>query len=209
MMGGVDGVSVGILAAAGAVVLFAIVYALLRGGRGDPLERLAAWARTRGLDYVPPESERLVASFVGELDGRSVEVAVERVPRAFGNELPTRLTTITVGESRRSTVCALQPAEWVLDRDGREVGERVPSGDATFDGKWSARGNDPDAVALLVTAPLRERLLEADAEGLIVELAIGSVAIPMPGVCADPRELDRRLALALALAQAIGPAPMD
>ncbi len=48
-------------------------------------------------------------------------------------------------------------------------------------------------------AGVRARLLQSDAEGLIVEFFPTAVAIPMPGVGADARELDRRLALAVDL----------
>ena len=197
----------GILAAAGAAVLFAIAYAMLRAGRLDPLERIAAWARTRGLEYVAPASHQVLATFVGDVDGLHVEVMVARVARGFGNDLPTRLTTVTAGFGADAfggaPVCALQPAAWVLDRDGREVGERVPSGDPDFDAIWSARGADADAQRRVLSPQLRSRLLEPDVEGLIIEVTNGGVTIPMPGVCADALELDRRVAVAIALARVL------
>jgi hypothetical protein len=88
-----------------------------------------------------------------------------------------------------------------MNPDGREAGDAVPSGETSFDERWSARGN-PDTVALLVTPALRTRLLAADADGLVIELLARAVAIPMPGVCEDPRELDRRVAVAIALSPA-------
>jgi hypothetical protein len=91
-----------------------------------------------------------------------------------------------------------------MDPDGHKAGEPVPTGDASFDERWSARGN-PDAVEVLVTPTLRARLLTADADGLVIELSARAVAIPMPGVCSEPRELERRVALAIALC----PAPVD
>ena len=217
MIGGVGAVDVGMLAAAGAVALFAVVYAMMRGGRGDPLERIAAWATTHGLEYVAPESDRDVARFVGEIDGSRIEVLVVRVARGLGNDLPTRLTTVTVAPvidtgaaaegaegAGGAPVCVLQPAEWVVDRDGRALGEPVPSGDATFDAVWSARGIDSDSVRRVLSPRARSRLLEADAEGLIIEVANGSVSIPMPGVGADVGELDGRLAVARGLSQLLG-----
>ncbi len=208
MTGGLGVVDVGIIAAAGAVVLFAIAYAMLGAGRGDPLERMAAWARTRGLEYVAPASDQVLATFIGDRDGYRMEIQVARVARRFGDDLPTRLTTVTVGSgvaaSAVEPMCTLQSAAWVLDRDGREVGERVPSGDSDFDATWSARGADADAVRRLLSPQLRSRLLDADARGLVVEVAAGLVAIPMPGVCADALELDRRVAVAIALATVLG-----
>lgn len=216
--------SVGIAVAAGAVVLFTAIFAALRGYGGDPVERLAGWARTRGLAYVPvptpgslpevgqgPASGRvnvsgdgpvpgrqMLATFAGEIEGRHVEVVVTRVARGLGSDLPPRLTTVMAGSAGGDVACVLQPATWVMDRNGRDAGEPVPTGDASFDERWSARG-DADAVARLVTPMLRERLLAADADGLVIELLPRAVAIPIPGVCADPRELDRRMALALSL----------
>ncbi len=211
MMGGLSGADVGIVVAGGAVVLFAIAYALLRGDRRDPLERLAAWATVSGLDYVPPDNPSELASFVGERDGYRVEVMVERVARGFGNDMPTRLTTVTVGPvggpkaaaSVGAVLFTLQPAAWVLDKDGRAVGESVPSGDEGFDATWSARGVDASAIKRALSPSLRRRLMEVDAEGLVIEIATDSVAIPMPGICADSRELDRRMGLASALARAL------
>ena len=206
MINGLDGVDVGMVAAAGAAVLIGVIYAALRGHRGDPLERLASWAQGRGLDYVAPQSDTVLATFVGELEGGRVDVEVTRVSRGLGVDLPTRLTTVTAGPAADARVggpvCVLQPAAWVLDRDGHEAGEPIASGDAAFDERWSARGADADSVALVLSPALRACLMGADAEGLIIEVASGSVAIPMPGVCADPHELDRRLNLALALSLA-------
>ncbi len=201
----------GILVAAGAAILFAIAYAMLRAGRFDPLERIAAWARTRGLEYVAPASDQVLATFVGDVHGLQVEVTVARVARGFGNDLPTRLTTVTAGFGADAfgvafggaPVCVLQPAAWVLDRDGREVGERVPSGDPDFDAMWSARGADADAQRRVLSPQLRSRLLEPDVEGLIIEVTNGGVAIPMPGVCAEALELDRRVAVTIALARVL------
>jgi hypothetical protein len=198
-MSGLSGADVGMLGAAGAVVLFAILYALLRGDRRDPLERLARWAASRGLHYVAPVSGELLATFVGQVEGRAVEIRVERAARGFGVDLPATLTTVTVGSPGGAAVCVLQPAAWVMDRDGREASETVPSGDADFDAKWSARGPDAIAVARCLLPGVRARLLDADADGLIVELFPAAVAIPMPGLVADARELERRLGLALAL----------
>jgi hypothetical protein len=192
----------GTLVAVGAVVAFAVIFALLRGFGGDPLERLARWANSTGLHYVAPVSGELLAMFVGQVEGRRVEIRVARVARGFGVDLPTTLTTVTVGSPGGGAVCVLQPAAWVMDRDGHEVGEPVASGDEYFDERWSARADadaDADAVALLVTPGLRARLLAADADGLVIELSPRAVAIPMPGVCSEARELDRRLTLALAL----------
>ena len=190
-MGGLSGADVGMLVAAGAVVVFAIVYALARGDRRDPLERLAAWAHGHGLEYVAAESDLLVAAFVGERDGQRAEVSVARVGRGFGEDLPTRLTTVTVGaavdEAAVAPMCVIQPAAWVLDRDGHHVGERVPTGDEAFDAKWSARGPDAAGVTQCLSPAVRARLLEADAGGLIVELFRAAVAIPMPGYGADAR----------------------
>lgn len=195
------------LAAAGAAVLFAVIYAFLRGNRGDPLERLAAWAQNRGLQYVAPQSEAVLATFVGEIGGERVTVEVTRVARGFGVDLSTRLTTVSVGSAEDAPTgrpsCVLQSAEWVLDRDGRAVVEAVPSGEARFDERWSARGVDADAVSQVLSPALRARLLEADAEGLIIEVTPGFVAIPMPGVCADAAELDRRVAVAGDVAKAL------
>jgi len=194
------------VAAAGVAVLIGVIYAALRGHRGDPLERLASWAQGRGLDYVAPQSDTVLATFVGELEGVHVDVEVTRVSRGMGVDLPTRLTTVTAGSAADAPaggpVCVLQSAAWVLDRDGREAGERIASGDTGFDERWSARGADADAVALVLSPAMRACLMEADAEGLVIEVTPGSVAIPMPGVCADPHELDRRLNLALALSSA-------
>ncbi len=205
-------VNVGMVAAAGAVALFAVVYAMLRGHKGDPLDRMAAWAQSRGLEYVASMNDRVLARFMADIDGSQIEVIVKRVPRGFGNDLPTRLTTVTAGSGLETNeamatsvpVCALQPAEWVLDRDGLELGARVPSGDAAFDAVWSARGADSNSVWRILSPQARLRLLEADAEGLIIEVSPGSVSIPMPGVCADARELDRRLAVARGLARLLG-----
>jgi len=202
VINGLDGVDVGMVAAVGAAVLFGVVYAALRGDRGDLLERLASWAQGRGLDYVAPQSDTVLATFVGEVDGIHIEVEVTRVARGLGVDLPTRLTTVTAGTAGSQPACVLQPAAWVVDRDGHQVGEAVPSGDAHFDARWSARGVDADAVSRLLPPAVRARLLEADAEGLIIEVIPGAVAVPMPGVCADPHELDRRLNLAVALSSA-------
>jgi len=188
----------GTLVAVGAVVAFAVIFALLRGFGGDPLERLARWANSMGLHYVAPVNGELLAVFVGQVEGRRVEIRVARVARGFGVDLPTTLTTVTVGSPDGGAVCVLQPAAWVMDRDGHEVGEPVASGDEYFDERWSARAA-ADAAALLVTPGLRARLLAADADGLVIELSPRAVAIPMPGVCSEARELDRRLAVALAL----------
>ena len=188
----------GTLVAVGAVVAFAVIFALLRGFGGDPLERLARWANSTGLHYVAPVNGELLAVFVGQVEGRRVEIRVARVARGFGVDLPTTLTTVTVGSPDGGAVCVLQPAAWVMDRDGHEVGEPVASGDEYFDERWSARAA-ADAAALLVTPGLRARLLAADADGLVIELSPRAVAIPMPGVCSEARELDRRLAVALAL----------
>jgi len=211
VINGLDGVDVGIMAAAGVAVLIGVLYALLRGNRGDPLERLAAWAQGRRLEYVAPPGDAVLATFVGEVDGMRVAVEVTRVARGFGVDLPTRLTTVTVGGGDPAPagmpvsepVCALQPAEWVLDRDGLEVGAALPSGDERFDQRWSARGADAEAVSQVLSPAVRARLMESDAEGLIVEVRRGSVTIPMPGVCADARQLDRRLTLAMNLHTAL------
>ncbi len=203
MMAGVSGADVGMVSAAAAVVIFAIAYALMRSDRRDPLEHLAAWAQTNGLAYMAPESEAILATFTGEVDGFHVEVSAARVARGFGNDLPTRVTTVTVGRSatRGTRICALQPAAWVLDMEGRPAGDSVPSGDEAFDAEWSARGADADASRGVLTTALRERLLHADARGLVIEIASSSVAIPMPGLCSDARELDTRMNVALALAR--------
>lgn len=217
-MGSLSGADVGMASAAGAVVVFAIAYALMRSDRRDPLERLGAWASDQGLGYVAPESDASLASFTGEVDGFRIEVSVRRVGRSFGNDLPTRVTSVAVarvavcvaepepgaaGVAARASetrVCTVQPAAWVLDTQGRAVGDSVPSGDEAFDAEWSARGADVDAVRGVLTSALRERLLHADARGLVIEIATDSITIPMPGLCADAHELDRRLALAVTLA---------
>ncbi len=202
---GVTGVAIAAVAV-GAVLAGA--FALLKGYGRDPLERLAGWASARGLEYVAPASEDVVATFVGVVEGTQVEVAVTCVARGFGVDLPSRLTTVTAGSGAGSgaadaapagaPVCEVQPATWVMDRDGGKAATPVPSGDALFDERWSVRG-DADAVALLVTPEVRTRLLAGDADGLVVELSPTAVTIPMPGVCVDPGELDRRLTLVLAL----------
>ena len=195
---GVTGVAIAAVAV-GAVL--AGGFAVMKGYGRDPLERLAGWARARGLEYAAPTSDDVVATFAGVVGGAQVQVAVTRVARGFGVDLPPRLTTIAVGNASSPPRCEVQPAAWVMDRDGREAGEPVPTGDATFDERWSVRG-DADAVELLVTPARRTRLLAADADGLVIELSARAVAIPLPGVCTDPRELDRRVAVAIALSAA-------
>lgn len=201
-----------IAAAMAAVAVFAAIYVAVKGGSGDPLETLAKWARTRGLEYVAPISAEVVATFARELDGVSSQVTVSRVGRRIGDDLPTRLTTTRafVGGALPHSesvpgdfLCTVQPAEWVLDREGHRVGETVPSGDPAFDSTWAVRGADAAAVIAVLRPAVRSRLMEPDAKGLIVEIASGSVAIPMPGVCSDPRELDRRLAVATSIAKAL------
>lgn len=205
-MSGLDAIDASVVAATVAVILFAIAYSLFRGGHGDPLERLATWARTQSLDYVAPESRTVLATFAGVVSGRRVEVAVTRVARSFASDVPPTNTTVRVGDPADHAACVLQPAGWVMGSDGRAAGAPTPSGDASFDAQWSARG-DADDVRRLVTSALREQLLAQDADGLVIELFPRSVAIPMPGVCADTRELDRRLALALALVETLDPHP--
>jgi hypothetical protein len=192
---GVTGVAI---AAVAVGVVLAGTFAIMKGYGRDPLERLAGWARARGLEYAAPTRDDVLATFAGEIEGRRVEVVVTRVARGLGSDLPPRVTTVTVGDHGNRPICTLQPAGWVLDRDGRALGERVLTGDASFDEQWSVRG-DADGVALLVTPALRARLLAADADGLVIELSARAVAIPMPGVCTDPRELDRRMALAMSM----------
>jgi hypothetical protein len=192
---GVTGVAIAAVAV-GAVLAGA--FALLKGYGRDPLERLAGWARARGLEYVAPASEDVVATFVGVVEGTQVEVAVTRVARGFGVDLPSRLTTIAVGDAVASPQCEVQPATWVMDRDGGKAVAPVPSGDALFDERWSTRGG-ADAVGRLLSHKVRSRLLAGDADGLVVELSQTAVAIPMPGVCSDAQELERRLTLALDL----------
>jgi len=58
-------------------------------------------------------------------------------------------------------------------------------------------------VARAVTQALRQRLLAADADGLVIELSARAVAIPMPGVCTDVRELDRRVVVATSLLRSL------
>ena len=210
--------SVTIAVAAGAVVLFAAVFAVLRGYGGDPVERLAGWARTRGLSYVapeglafasgamdaiaPPADDGVLATFAGVIEGLPVEVVVARVARRLGSDLPPRLTTTTAGTPGGAVECVLQPAAWVLDRDGNDPGERRLTGDRDFDERWAARG-EAGAVARAVTQALRQRLLAADADGLVIELSARAVAIPMPGVCTDVRELDRRVVVATSLLRSL------
>ena len=107
-----------------------------------------------------------------------------------------------MGHSDGDAVCVVQPAAWVLDRDGHHVGEATPTGDAAFDARWSARCGDVEAATRYLSPNVRLRLLKPDADGLVIEIAAHSIAIPMPGVCADPLELNRRLDLVLALRSA-------
>jgi len=198
---GVTGVAIAAVAV-GAVLAGA--FAIMKGYGRDPLERLAGWARARGLEYAASTKDDVLATFAGEIEGRHVEVVVTRVARGLGSDLPPRLTAVMAGSAGGDATCVLQPASWIMDREGRKAGAPVPTGDAFFDERWAARGN-PDEVALLVTPSLRTRLLAADADGLVIELSARAAAIPMPGVCTDPRELDRRMALAISLC----PAPVD
>lgn len=208
-MDGLSAADVGLVSAAGAVVVFAVVYALLRGDRRDPLERVAAWARLRGLEYVAPGTASILATFSGRIGGLPVGVTVERVARGFGVDLPTKITTVAVGVpvdgSLTAPACLLQPAPWVLDRDGRALVKPVSSGDADFDAKWAARGIEADAARRLLNPEVRARLMEADAQGLIFELLPGKVIVPMPGLCSDAGELDRRVAVASGVFLALAP----
>lgn len=213
-LSGVPSVSIAVVVAAVAAVIFAAAFAVLRGYGGDPVERLAAWARTRGLSYVapeglpsasgamdaiaPPGDGGVLATFAGEIEGLPVEVVVTRVARRLGSDLPPRLTTITAGSVGGDAVCVLQPAAWIMDQDGRKADEPVSTGDASFDERWAARG-EAEVVARLVTPALRGRLLAADADGLVIEVSPRAVAIPLPGVCTNSRELDRRVAVATSL----------
>lgn len=198
------GIDIAIVGALVAGVALAGAFALLRGYGRDPLERLSRWASGRGLEYVPPVEPDEIASFVGVVENHRVEVRVRRVPGRRLVDLPPQVTTIAVGAAGADTVAVIQPAAWVLDSAGRALTAPLSTGDAAFDARWSAYVTDPDdagALAALLSPAMRERLLRPDAEGLVIELSSGGVAIPMPGVCAEPRELDRRLAIASDLAR--------
>lgn len=78
-MSGLSGADVGMIAAAASGILFSVAYAMMRNGRGDPLARLASWAMSSGLEYVVPETDGDLATFVGDLGGFRVHVTVTRV----------------------------------------------------------------------------------------------------------------------------------
>jgi hypothetical protein len=219
MLDSSQGSSVGLPAGVDAVVVAALVvgvalagvFALLKGYGRDPLEKLSTWARGRGLEYRPPSVSDEIASFVGEIAAQRVEVTVRRVPGRRLVDLPPQVTTIAVsssgttlsaaGSTASATRVVIQPASWVIDREGLKVVAATPTGDEAFDARWSARGESREVVRLL-TAPARARLMAPDAEGLVIEVSEAAVEVTMPGVCSEPSELERRLSIASDLARA-------
>lgn len=221
-----DPTAPGTLAIAGsavAAVVVALLLARLRGVGTDPLESVARWATSRGLEYVPASDPARLAEFRGDVAGhgvegrrvegrgvesrrveaRRVEVSVERVARGFGVDLPPRVTVVSAAAAAGLPACTLQPAAWVLDTGGASVGPALATGDDAFDAAWAVRPDVPsaaDEVARVVTRAVRERLLRPDAIGLAVRLAPRLVETRHPGIVTEVQELDRRLALVCDLA---------
>ncbi len=206
-----DPTAPGTLAIAGgavAAVAVALLLARLRGVGTDPLESVARWATSRGLEYVPASDPARLAEFRGDVaghgvEGRRVEVSVERVARGFGVDLPPRVTVVSAAAAAGLPACTLQPAAWVLDTGGASVGPALATGDDAFDAAWAVRPDVPsaaDEVARVVTRAVRERLLRPDAIGLAVRLAPRLVETRHPGIVTEVQELDRRLALVCDLA---------
>lgn len=186
--------------AVGAVL--AVGYAALRGSRTTSLEALARWAQARGLTYVPPGPGDLaeLARFDGTRRGVDVSLRVQRADRRTLADIPPQVTVVSVTAPGVGTWW-VQPREWVMDMDGRDLPEPVDVSDAAFAARWAAFGSG--ARAALGHGP-RQRLMRPDAQGLVVEATGHVVRVRTPGTVTSARDLDRVLDVTVDIASAVG-----
>lgn len=201
-LGGIDPY---VYAAIGIAVVFAAVWALVRGGRGDAMVELARWCEGRGLAYVPSADPAVVGRFEGAVDGRSVTIDVVRIARRALTDLPPVMTRISCrAETARGPVL-IQPAAWAMTVEGDDLPPRVATGSHAFRERWAVYAADAAAGERLVVESVQRRLMEDDAEGLGLFVGNGQVMTAQPGIVAGAREGDRRVAVVCGLSRLIDP----
>lgn len=192
--------------------------AILSHYRPDPAAQLARWAASAGLRRVPelegalPGDVRVtrllrrgrrwcLAAFEGEAPMGRVELRVitARGPRSWfplgtSDDSPPRTVTqvAVVGLGQLATF-TIEPQGWVPTKDKRRRAPTVSTESIEFGTRWLLRGESPRDIHACLAPSVMARLMQDDAEGLVLEWSPGALLTAVGGVLGVGHQLERRL----------------